>query len=87
MCGQSFRELTHTLELNANGALILLTALVEERQTILIENLNTRLDGECRVANVRFLENGKWAVGIEFTHMAGGFWEVYFPRPRTYERF
>lgn len=84
-CGQPFHELTHTVEINANGALILLDAFVQERQTILLENLNTQLDEECRVVNVRSLANGRWVVGIEFKQMAGGFWEIYLHRPD--ERF
>jgi PilZ domain len=78
-----FRELTRTITVNANGALIALSALVEEHQTLLIENTNTRLEQECRVVHVGPSENGKWKVGIEFTHMAGGFWEIYFPPPMS----
>lgn len=84
-CGQPFHELTHTVEINANGALILLDAFVQERQTILLENLNTQLDEECRVVNVRSLANGRWVVGIEFKQTAAGFWEIYLHRPD--ERF
>jgi len=87
ICGEPFHELTHTMDINANGALISLAAFVEERQTILIENLNTRIGEECRVVNVRSLADGKWIVGVEFTQMAGGFWQVYFPRPHADERF
>lgn len=79
MSGEPFREVTRTLTLNANGALIVLSALVQERQTLLVENTNTRLEQECRVVHVGPAESGKWKVGIEFTHMVERFWEIYFP--------
>ncbi|MDE3169912.1 MAG: hypothetical protein KGL75_07210 [Acidobacteriota bacterium] len=79
MSGEPFRELTRTLSLNANGALVLLSSLVQERQTLLIENKNTRQEQECRVVNIGGGENGKWKVGVEFTRQAIGFWEIYFP--------
>jgi hypothetical protein len=79
MAGMPFKELTRTVSLNANGALLVLSALVQERQTILIENQNTRQEQECRVVNVGAGENGKWKVGVEFTRQATGFWEIYFP--------
>jgi hypothetical protein len=78
MCGDPFRELTHTLSVNANGALILLAATVEEGQTILVENKHTRKE-ECRVVSVGLAPNDKWIVGIEFRHVAIGFWQIYFP--------
>lgn len=79
MSGSPFRELTRTVSLNANGALLLLSCLVQERATILIENKNTRQEQECRVVNVGAGEGGKWKVGVEFVRAATGFWEIYFP--------
>jgi hypothetical protein len=78
MAGEPFRELTRTLSVNADGALILLAATVQEGQTILVENKNTRMQ-ECRVVRVDLAPNGKWTVGIEFTHRAAGFWQIHFP--------
>ena len=78
MCGEPFRELTRTLSVNANGALIVLAATVEEGQTILVENRNARTQ-DCRVVRVDLSPNDKWTVGIEFTHVAVGFWQIYFP--------
>lgn len=77
--GAPFRELTRTVSLNANGALLLLSSSVNERQTILLENKNTRQEQECRVVNVGVGDDGKWKVGVEFVRQATGFWEIYFP--------
>ena len=81
--GRPFRELTRTLSLNANGASLILGPLVQESQTILVENKNTRQQQECRVLNVAPAENGAWKVGVEFTHQIAGFWQVYFPTLRS----
>jgi hypothetical protein len=82
ICGEPFRELTRTLSVNANGALIVLAATVEEGQTILVENKDARMQ-KCRVVRVDLAPNGKWTVGIEFTHVALGFWQIYFPPPAS----
>lgn len=77
--GKSFQELTRTVSLNANGALLLLNSPVQERQTVVIENKNTGHEEECRVVFVGPSENGACKVGVEFTRAVGGFWEIYFP--------
>lgn len=78
MAGESFRELTRTVSVNANGGLIVLAATIEEGQTIFVENKNTQKQ-ECRVVHVGPARNGKWSVGIEFAHAAANFWQIYFP--------
>lgn len=77
--GTPFSELTRAGFLNAHGAQLTLNCMVKELQTILVENKNTREEQECRVVSVDAGENGKWKVGVEFTHQAVGFWEIYFP--------
>jgi hypothetical protein len=77
--GTPFEELTRARDLNANGALLTLGCAVEVGQTVVVENRNTGLAQECRVANRGTPENGKWRVGVEFTAPAEGFWEIYFP--------
>jgi hypothetical protein len=77
--GKPFGELTRAGYLNAHGAQLTLSCMVEELQTILVENKNTREEQECRVVSVATGENGKWKVGVEFTRQAAGFWEIYFP--------
>jgi hypothetical protein len=81
MSGEPFRELTRTLSVNAHGALLALAATVEKGQSLLVENKNTRKEQECRVVYVGPAHNGKWSVGVEFTHAAAEFWRIYFPPP------
>jgi hypothetical protein len=79
--GETFRELTRTLSVDANGGLLALAATVQEGQTILVENRNTREEQECRVVHVGSAQDGKWAVGIAFAHVAVEFWRISFPPP------
>lgn len=79
MSGQTFRELTRTLSVNANGALLELATAVQEGKSIFVENKNTLQEQECRVVYVGLPHNGKWQVGIAFTRSVAWFWEVYFP--------
>lgn len=80
--GKPFRELTRTLSLSANGALLSLAADLREGQPIVVENKNTLQQQECRVVYVGPLRNAKRAFGLAFTRAAAEFWEVYFP-PRV----
>lgn len=77
--GESFREFTRMLSVNADGGLLALAARIEKGQTILIENRNTREEQEFRVVHVGQLQDGKWTVGIEFVHGSANFWRIYFP--------
>ena len=77
--GNPFRETTRTLSVNAHGASLELAAMVDEGQTLLIENKNSRKEQECRVVDVRPSSDGKWAVGVEFTHPDADFWRICFP--------
>lgn len=78
MSGKPFRELTRTLSVNANGALLALAACVDKGQSIFVENKNTLQQKECRVVYVGPSENAKRPVGVAFTRPAAEFWEVYF---------
>jgi hypothetical protein len=77
--GESFREFTRTLSVNAYGGSLMLAASVQKGQTILLENRNSREEQEFRVVHVGQLQDGKWTVGIEFVHGAANFWRIYFP--------
>jgi hypothetical protein len=81
MSGETFRELTRTLSVDANGGSLALAAAVQEGQTVLVENRNTREEQECRVVHVGSAQDGKWAVGIAFAQVAVDFWRISFPPP------
>jgi hypothetical protein len=76
---EHFREFTQMLSVNAHGGLIALAAAVEEGQTILVENRNTREEREFRVVDVSPACEGKWRVGIEFAQRPTNFWKIHFP--------
>lgn len=78
--GESFREFTRMLSVNAHGGLLALAARVQTDQTVFIVNTKTREEQEFRVVHVGELQDGKWRAGIEFVHGAADFWRIYFPR-------
>jgi len=77
--GEPFRELTQTLSLSAHGGLVLLGVKVQKEQTILVENLSTNGQQECRVVYISHSQNGKRPVGIEFRQTSTNFWQIHFP--------
>ena len=83
--GEAFREATRMLSVNANGGLLVLDGSVSRGQVLRLVNKRTTEHQECRVVNVDAAEDGKWAVGIEFTRPAANFWQISFPllSPRT----
>jgi hypothetical protein len=77
--GKKFSEKTHTLVVNAHGALIRLLEPVEHNQQITITNIKTNEESACRVAGVLSSQSGEPEVGIEFSEASPRFWRVAFP--------
>jgi hypothetical protein len=70
----SIAEKTHTVIVNAHGALILLAAAVKPQQIIRLENVS----GEevlCRVVSLGPSFMGKTQVAVEFILPMPGFWD------------
>ncbi|MHB8525960.1 MAG: hypothetical protein ACYDD2_07385 [Candidatus Acidiferrales bacterium] len=76
---EAFREATRMLSVNANGGLLALAASVSQGQVLRLVNQRTTEHQECRVVNIDAAEDGKWAVGVEFTCPANNFWQISFP--------
>ncbi len=76
---KSFEEETHTLIVNAHGALIALNAKVVKGQKIRLKNRATKAEQVCRVASVGPTTEGKGQVGIEFLTPSPDFWHISFP--------
>jgi hypothetical protein len=72
-------EETHTLIVNAHGALIHLALTVEIGQLLGIKNIQTMEELVCRVVNLGPDQSGKREVGIEFEHPSPRFWRIAFP--------
>ena len=73
------REQTHTLVVNAHGALIYLDLHVRVGQVVILQNPETSEEQSCRIIRVHSLPEGKTEVGIEYLKPAPLFWRVAFP--------
>jgi hypothetical protein len=74
-------EETTTLEVNAHGGLIALAMRVRPGQKLILRNLSTAKEQECRVVHVRDKSIGKKEIGIAFPFAMPNFWNVQFPPP------
>jgi PilZ domain-containing protein len=72
-------EETHTIALNAHGALILLSASVGKGQRLELRNIATGDRAECIVAYLGQRQGDRIEVGVEFIMPNPQFWHVAFP--------
>lgn len=75
----SFEEETHTLIVNAHGALIALNNKVAKGQKLRLTNRATKAEQACRVASLGPMSEGKAQIGIEFLKPSPDFWQISFP--------
>src|ERR1700722_13025833 len=74
-----FREETHTMVVNAHGALFMLAAKVSQHQILRLKITSHQEDRTCRVIYVGPITDGRAQIGIEFTELAPYFWHIAFP--------
>ncbi len=72
-------EETHTIVVNAHGALVEMRAQVDQGQTVTMRNVRTNDVAECAVKLVTPAAGGKFSTALEFTKPNPGFWHVSFP--------
>lgn len=77
--GSHFDEETHTLALNAHGALILLATTVGKGHRLELLNIATGDRAECFVAYLGQRQGDRIEVGVEFILANPHFWHVAFP--------
>lgn len=77
--GPQFYESTHTLVINAHGALMALGAMVVPRRKLLMQNITSGEQQECRVVHVEKDLTGPTKVAVEFTCPAPRFWRIAYP--------
>lgn len=77
--GSPFVEHTHTLIVNADGALIQLRQAVHVNQPLNLRNMSTGEEEHCTVMDVNDGANGVPEVGVEFAKSNSRFWRVSFP--------
>jgi hypothetical protein len=76
---QHVSENAFTTNVNAHGALILMSMRVETGQKILFRNTETLEEQFVRVIHVTAAAEGKTEVGVEFLRPAPKFWRISFP--------
>ena len=80
LAGKSpFCETTHTVVVNAHGALVESPTAPQQGQTLVMRNARTNEEAECRVKMVTPTETGKFNLALEFNAPNPGFWRVSFP--------
>jgi hypothetical protein len=72
-------ETSHTLVVNAHGALIVLGMKVQLRQPLVLENLLSGKQERCHVVHVGERQSEKNEIGVEFAAPAPRFWDIDFP--------
>ena len=73
---QPFWEETNVRLLNLRGGLITLATSVEPGQQLILMNVASEEDQQCRVAFIGEQHLGRNMIGIQFTQFAQGFWHI-----------
>ncbi len=73
---EPFHEEAHTLHVNANGALLLLSAPVRKGQKLLLTNTRTQREQDCRVVFIGTKRTRTVEAGIEFPTTNPDFWQL-----------
>jgi hypothetical protein len=73
---EPFHEEAHTLKVNANGALLLLSVPVQKGQTLLLTNQLTEQDQDCQVVFLGTQHSRTVEAGVAFSQPNPEFWQV-----------
>ena len=76
---ETITEETHTLVVNAHGALISLAMAVRPGEPLTLENVVSRDRTQVRVVRMGEKQSSKQQVAIEFISPAPHFWHIDFP--------
>src|SRR6266849_6393068 len=77
--GPQFSERAQTMIVNAHGALMALAEKVALRQRLLMQNIDSGEQKECRVVYVKKEVTGPTKVAVEFARPAPSFWRIAYP--------
>ena len=72
-------ENTHTIVVNAHGALIQMRTSLDHGQIVTLRNIRTSEECECVVKLATPSGPGKFNTALEFTKPSPAFWHVSFP--------
>jgi len=73
---EPFHEEAHTLHVNANGALLLLSVPVKKGQKLLLTNRLTQKEQDCRVVFLGTRRTRTVEAGVAFPLSNPGFWKL-----------
>ncbi len=73
---EPFHEEAHTLHVNANGALLLLSVPVREGQKLLLTNTLTEAEQHCWVVYLGTRRSRTIEAGVAFPETNRGFWQI-----------
>ena len=73
------QEETHTIVVNAHGALVEMGAQLDQGAVVTMRNARTNDSAECEVKLVTPATGGKFSTALEFTKPNPSFWRVSFP--------
>ena len=76
---EPFHEEAHTLKVNADGALLLLSVPVHKGQKLLLTNLQTQQDQDCRVVYLGTQHSRTVETGVAFPQTNPDFWQMHLP--------
>ena len=73
---EPFHEEAHTLHVNANGALLLLSVPVRRGQTLLLTNCLTQQEQDCQVVFIGTRRSRTVEAGVAFPVTNPDFWQL-----------
>lgn len=76
---EPFHEEAHTLHVNANGALLLLSVPVRKGQKLLLTNTLTQQEQDCRVVFIGTKRSRTVEAGVAFPLTNPDFWQLPTP--------
>jgi hypothetical protein len=79
---EPFHEEAHTLHVNANGALLLLSVPVKKGQKLLLTNTLTQKEQDCRVVFLGTKRSRTVEAGVAFPTTNPDFWHLPAPPER-----
>ena len=79
--GRRFREACETIVINAHGALLYLNQPLADGELLVLTNLATQEEQECRVVYLGDAGEKGQRVGVEFVCPAPHFWGIEFAQP------
>ena len=76
---EPFHEEAHTLNVNSNGALLLLSVPVRKGQSLLLTNRFTEQEQDCRIVYLGTKHSRTIEAGVEFPEANPDFWQMPSP--------